>query len=135
MPGQPADPAAERQAADAGVAERPADDREVVRPRRSVDVLPERAAVDANDPRRRVDRDRRADPRRSTTRAPSAIAWPGDAVAAAADRDREAEVAGRDDRRDHVVVVADPDDDRRSPLDRGVEGRPRRVVVRVIAAW
>ena len=52
---QPADPAAERQAADAGVAERPADDREMMRPGRRVDVLPERPALDPDDPRRRVD--------------------------------------------------------------------------------
>ena len=60
---------------------------------------------------------------------------PGDAVPAAADRDREVEVARCHDRRDHVVVVADTDDDRRPPLDRGVEGRPRAVVVGVVRAW
>ena len=130
-PRQPADPAAERQPADPCVDDGPADHREVVPPRRGVDVLPERPAVDAHDPRRRVDRDRAPIPQVDDQGAVGHRV-PGDAVPATADRDRKAEVARRHDRRDHIVVVADADDDRRPPLDRGVEGRPRPVVVGVV---
>ena len=130
-PDQPADPAAERQAADTGVDERPADHREVVPPRRGVDVLPQRAAVDAHDPASRVDRDR-AHPRRSTTRAPSAIAWPATLcppprTAIGRPRSPAATTAATTS-----SSSADTDDDGRSPLDRGVERRPRRVVVGVV---
>ena len=112
--------------ADAGVDEGPADDREVMRPRRGVDVLPERATVDAHDPRRGVDRDRAPHLAQVDDQGAVGHRVPGHAVPAAADRDRQAEVARGHDRRDHIVVVADADDDRRPPLDRGVEASPAR---------
>ena len=77
--------------ADPRVAERAADHREVVRPRRGVDVLPERAARDAHDPSRRIDRDLA---RSAQVDDQGAVGHrvTGDAVTAAADGDR----AGRD---------------------------------------
>ena len=109
---QPADPAAERQAADAGVDERAADDARWCAPRRARRRPPSRAPPgDAHDRRRRIDRDvapiAQVDDQRAVGHRVAR-----DAVAAAADRDRQAEVAGRHDRCDDVVVVADPHDDR-----------------------
>ena len=128
---QPADPAAERQAANARVDDRATDDREVVAPRGSIDVLPASPAGDANDAGRRIDRDV-APIAQVDDQGLIGHRVARDAVSAAADRDREAEVVGRDDRRDHVVVVADPDDHGGTALDRCVEGGPGGVVVRVI---
>src|SRR4029079_18886415 len=122
---------AEREAADTSVDDGPADHREVMPPRRGVDVLPERASVDAHDPCRRVDRDRAPIPQ-VDDKGPVGHRVPGHAMTATPDRDGEVEVARGHDRRDHVIVVPDADDDGRSPLDRSVERRPRHVIVGVI---
>ena len=131
MPGQPADPATERQAADAGVDDRATDDREVVAPGRSIDVLPASPARDANDAGRRIDRDV-APIAQVDDQGVVGHRVACDAVSAAMDGDREPDVVGRDDGCDHVVVVADPDDHRGTSLDRRVEGGPGGVVVRII---
>ena len=129
-PGQPADPATKRQTGHARVAERAADDGQVVLPGGRVDVVPQRAAGGPDRPARRVDRDL-ASVAEVHDQGALGHGVAGDPVATAPDRDRQAEIGGRDDGSDDVVVRACPDDDRRPPLDRRVEGGPDHVIVDV----
>ncbi len=129
-PRQPADPAAEGEPADAGVPERAADDGEVMRPGRRVDVLPERSTRDTHDPLHRVDADL-APVAHVDDEGAIGHRMAGHAVPTAPHRDRQAEVGGRHDGGDHVVVRTDPDDHSGPSLDGRVEGCPRRVILHI----
>ena len=101
----PADAAAEREPADAGVGDVAEGDRQRVRRHRRLgDVVEQRAAAHASDPRIGIDHDR---VHRREVDGHSAVGhrMAGDAVAAAADRDLEVGVAGGEDRRSDVVLA------------------------------
>ncbi len=110
---QPADAAAEREAADAGRRDEPAGRGETVRLRLVVDVRPDRAAADVGDARVRVDPDV---PHRREVDDEAVVGRrePGDAVRAAAHRERQVVAAREADRRDHVGGARTAHDQRRA---------------------
>ena len=100
----PAEPAAEREAGDAGRRDDPAGHHEAQRLRRAIDVGPGGARLHAHAPGRRIDRDLLVG-REIDHHAAIAQRGAGDVVAAAADRQREATIARQPDAGGHVTGV------------------------------
>jgi hypothetical protein len=128
---EPADPAAEREAGHAGVADEAAGGRETELLGLAVELAPENAGLDARRARLRVDAD--------------SFHWPQvDDDAAVADRvariamasasngDREAGAPRKSHRRHHVRHVAAARDQRRAAIDRAVPHPAVPVIARVI---
>ena len=127
----PADPAAEREAGDAGVRHVAVGDRQAVRPGRPRNVAEQRAAADARAAGLRVDLD--AVHRRQVDGHPAVrhrVAL--HAVPAAAHGDLHSLVAGAQQRLGDLRVRAGPGDGRRAVVDRAVPEGARRVVALVL---
>ena len=124
---EPADPATQGQAADAGVRDEAARRREPERLRRRIDVAPGRAALHPRATTFGV-HPHAAHPGQVDHHAALPHGVTGDVVAAAADRDRQAVVAGERHGRHDIGLTARPDDHRRPPVDHRVPDRAGRVV-------
>ena len=129
---QPADAAAEREAADAGRRDETARRREAVRLGLVVDVGPDRTAADGRPAR--IGIDAHAVHRREVDHDPVVAGRePGDAVAAAAHGDREVVAAREADRGDHVRRAGATDDERRPPAVVGAVPHQARLGVAVVS--
>jgi hypothetical protein len=127
LPGEPAHPAAERQATDAGVRDVARRGGQAVLLRRAVERAEQRAALHPGPLSHRVDPYRAH--RAEVDHQP--VVGYGEAeraVPAAADSDLQVEVAGRADRGHHVRDADAADDHRRPPVHQGVPDRTRLVV-------
>ena len=127
---EPAEAAAERQPADAGVRDLAAGHGEPVLLRRGVELSQQRAAADAHDAASRVDVDgvqrAQVDAQRAVTdRAP------GNRVPSGPDGERHPGCAGSADRGGDVVGVDRIRDSQRSAVDRAVPARAGSFVVGV----
>jgi hypothetical protein len=127
LPGEPAHPAAERQAAHAGVRDVARRGRQAVSLRRGVEGAEQGAALHPGPPPHRVD----PYPAHRAEVDHHALIGHGEperAVAAAADSDLQVEVAGRAYRGHHVRDAGTADDHRRPPVHERVPDRARVVV-------
>ena len=124
---QVAEPAAERETADARVADDPARRGETVRRAGAIDVRPQRAAGHPRDLALAIDPDR---PHQREVDHQAAVAdrVPGDRVATATDRDEQLVLAGEPHRLGDVVGAGAAGDQRRATIDRPVPD-PAGIVV------
>jgi hypothetical protein len=127
---EPAGPAAQREAGDAGGRDAAAGDGEAVGLGGAVDLRPDRAASAACDATARVDLDV-GHVAEVEDDAVVAQRQPGDRMAAGAHRDREAVLAGERERGDDVIDADAARDEPRPPPDHRVEERAGVLVSRV----
>ena len=129
---QPPDPAAERQARDAGRRDHTAGRRQPVLVRRPVVVVPRRTALHPRPPPDRVDV---AAPHRREIDHHAALGdrLAGDVVPATADRDLQIPRRARSARRRRRRRCCAPRDQRRSLVDQPVVNGPSRVVAGILA--
>jgi hypothetical protein len=133
LAGEPADPAAERQAGHPRLGHDPGRDDQPVRRGRGVDVAEPAAAARVHQPGLRIDGDL-AQPGQVDGQAAVRHGLARHIVAAAADRRRQAVLAGHADRRDHVLGADAAQDQAGAPVDHGVPDQPDPLVVRVVRA-
>jgi hypothetical protein len=128
---EPAEAAAERQAADAGVRDLAGGHREAVLLRGRVELAEQGTPADAHDRALGVDLDPVQRPQVDAQRAVADRA-PGDRVAAGADRERPCRGACGTDRRRDVLGVAGVRDGGGPAVDRAVPAGTGVVVVRIV---
>ena len=133
LAGEPADPAAERQAGHPGLGHDPGRDDQPVRRGRGVDVAEPAAAARVHQPGRRIDGDL-AQPGQVDGQAAVRHGLAGHVVTAAADRRRQAVLAGHVDRGHHVLGAGAAQDQAGPPVDHGVPDQPGPLVVGVVRA-
>ena len=127
---QPAEPAAEGEAGDAGRRDRTPGHRQAVRAGGRVELVPGRAALRGHGGALGIDRDV-VHVGEADHQAAVGHRSPGDVVAATADRHLEPVAAREGECRDHVAGRAGADDDCRAAVDEAVVDGPGLVVARV----
>ena len=129
LAGEPADPAAERQAGHPGLGHDPGRDDQPVRRGRGVDVAEPAAAARVHQLALRIDGDL-AQPGQVDGQAAVRHGLARHVVAAAADRGRQAVLAGHVDRGHHVLGAGAAQDQAGAPVDHGVPEPAGPLVVR-----
>ena len=133
LAGEPADPAAEREAGHAGLGHDPGRDDQPVRRGRGVDVAEPAAAARVHQLALRIDGDL-AQPGQVDGQAAVRHGLARHVVAAAADRRRQAVLAGHADRGHHVLGAGAAQDQAGAPVDHGVPEQPGPLVLGVVRA-
>ena len=134
LTGEPADPAAQRQAGHPGLGHDPGRDDQPVRRGRGVDVAEPAAAARVHQLALRIDRDL-AQPGQVDGQAAVRHGLARHVVAAAADRGRQAVLAGHVDRGHHVLRAGAAQDQAGAPVDHGVPDQPGLLIAWVMRPY